>query len=197
MSDLDHPLMRRFRERSPEIFAHALRVVSLAERAAEAVGADRILTRVGALFHDVGKVDDPDVAGTKEGAEGTVSLERRAKHIGTGVQLARQHGVPEEIVSFIREHHGTMKLEQRAGSPAEVARFAGPRPSCLESAIVMIANRVEHQSRGLSLSPEAAENLVERVLVDLSTQFQFAGSGVTQTQLQQIQGALVAYLKSR
>ena len=203
LGDLDHPLMRRLRERAPDVFAHSLRVANLAERAAEAVQADRVLTRVGAMFHDIGKVEQStrnDPAQPESSAEH--SRTARLRHVEVGTRLAQAHAVPAEVICFIQEHHGTMrdKADHDHGdhaAPSGELRFAGPRPTCLESAIVMIANAVDHESQRTNSRAETAEQCVERVLTELLVQFQFAGSGVTQTQLQQMRVALVAYIKSR
>ncbi|MCK5799030.1 MAG: HDIG domain-containing protein [Deltaproteobacteria bacterium] len=202
--DFESPLARRLRERVPQVFTHALRVVSLADRAAKALGKDRMLCRAGALYHDLGKLEMNPLEGPPD--DPVVAAELRRDHIRTGLELGRRHGLPREVLAMIAEHHGTLEMSGLwAGSPEpqtpelrRLLRFSGPRPQTVESAIIMIANGVEHARsrwpKGRPPSEDAARCLVEGVIVDQLSQFQFAECRLTQRQLGKIERGLVAFL---
>ncbi len=163
----DHPLMQQVLQTMPGSYQHSLQVSNLAEQAAEAIGADRLLVRVGALYHDVGKSENPGFF-VENQARGSVdshddiSPEIAAatiiKHITDGVALAKRYRLPSRVIDFIREHHGTMltryqygKALSAAENPDEVDpemfRYPGPAPRSKETAILMLADGTEAISR--------------------------------------------------
>lgn len=204
LGDYEHAMARRLRDHRPEVFAHTLRVISLSDCAAKAISADRLLCRVGALYHDIGKLRAPGLEGPLE--DPLEAARQRRAHVEVGGQLGREERLPAELLAFIAEHHGTLEMGglltvlPRSPSPQErrQLRFAGPRPQTVEVAIVMIANRIDHQLRplppGTTHDLEQARALVEGVIVDLLSQFQFAECRITQRQLRRMERALVDYL---
>lgn len=163
----DHPLMQHVLQTMPGSYQHSLQVSNLAEQAAEAIGADRLLVRVGALYHDVGKSENPgffvenQIRGSVDPHD-DISPEVAAatiiKHITDGVALAKRYRLPSRVTDFIREHHGTMitryqygKALAAAENPEEVDpelfRYPGPAPRSKETAILMLADGTEARSR--------------------------------------------------
>ena len=167
----DFPLLQFFLRNAPGTYQHSLQVANLAEQAAELIGADALLTRVGALFHDVGKATNPlyfienQVPGTVNKHDELDPVESARiiiSHIHDGVALARKHRLPRRIDDFIREHHGTMiaryqynKALEAAGGDAskvdiEQFRYPGPSPRSRETALLMLADGSEARSRAES-----------------------------------------------
>jgi putative nucleotidyltransferase with HDIG domain len=179
----DFPLLQEFLRKAPGTYQHSLHVANLAEQAAEKIGADALLTRVGAIYHDIGKsAADPsffienqvpgniDTHGDLSPAEAAAEILR---HVKDGVALARKHRLPRRIDDFILEHHGTMltryqynQAVERAGGDAhkvdvEEFRYPGPRPRSRETALLMLADAAEARSR--AENPEGDEKLREIV----------------------------------
>ena len=183
LSDLNHPLLRQMSYEAPGTHHHSLMVAQLAERAAEAIGANPTMCRAGAYFHDIGKLSKPQyfIENTSpddnphDDLTPTMSALILQAHVKDGVDLALKHGLNQEIISVIREHHGTSlihyfyhkALEQRAKIEALVAegkaeeedipivqeadfRYVGPKPRSRESAIISLADVVESTSRSLA-----------------------------------------------
>ena len=163
----DHPLMQHVLQTMPGSYQHSLQVSNLAEQAAEAIGADRLLVRVGALYHDVGKSENPgffienQIRGSVDPHD-DISPEVAAatiiKHITDGVALAKRHRLPSKVIDFIREHHGTMITRYQYGKALSLAenpddvdiemfRYPGPAPRSKETAILMLADGTEARSR--------------------------------------------------
>jgi cyclic-di-AMP phosphodiesterase PgpH len=164
----DFPLLQFFLRNAPGTYQHSLQVANLAEQAAELIGADALLTRVGALFHDVGKALNPSFFIENQSAESVnphndIPPEESAAaiiaHVPDGVALARKHRLPRRIDDFILEHHGTMitryqhnQAVQAAGGDAsrvdsEKFRYPGPRPRSRETALLMLADGTEARAR--------------------------------------------------
>ena len=183
MAQLSHPLLRQLQEQAPGTFHHSVIVGNLAERAADLIGADALLVRVGCYFHDIGKSAKPafyienqtggenpyDKLGPEESAK------MIAEHVLAGVELARSHRVPEAVRAFIPEHHGTRLItyfyrKAVAADPevdAEKFRYPGPRPQSRETAIVMLADSVEAIVRSSrDRSEERIISLVKAVLAE-------------------------------
>lgn len=176
-----HPLLKRLMVEAPGTYAHSVMTANLAETAAEAIGANPLLARVGAYFHDVGKVVRPAFyVENQAGGENphdytapTLSARIIVAHVREGVQLAEEHGLPAEVVDIIRQHHGTSvvgyfynKASLRGGAVMEADfRYDGRRPSTREAALVMIADIAEAGVRSLAKAePEAIEALIRRLV---------------------------------
>ena len=164
----DHPLLQRALRNAPGTYQHSLQVSNLAEQAAERIGADALLTRVGALYHDVGKALNPvffienqlpGIPNPHEQFDPVSSAGIIVKHITDGVELARQYRIPRRIQDFILEHHGTMiaryqyvnAVKAAGGDESlvdpELFRYPGPRPTSRETAILMLADGCEARVR--------------------------------------------------
>jgi putative nucleotidyltransferase with HDIG domain len=165
----DFPLLQEFLRKAPGTYQHSLHVANLAEQAAERIGADALLTRVGAIYHDIGKtMSDPSFfienqATGSVNTHGDMTPEQAAaailRHVRDGVTLARKHRLPRRIDDFILEHHGTLitryqytQAVERAGGDVnqvnvEKFRYPGPRPRSRETALLMLADASEARSR--------------------------------------------------
>ncbi|MDH7514924.1 MAG: HDIG domain-containing protein [Bacteroidota bacterium] len=179
LSDLNQPLLRELSNTSPGTFHHSITMGTLAESAAAAIGANPILARVGAYYHDIGKIRQPEFfVENQKGAENIhqtlapiESAHRIIAHVGDGIELAMKAGLPRRVIDFIPEHHGTtsvvyfLEKEQRE-HPANVDensfRYAGPRPRTKETAIVMLADTIEASARTLEEpTPETLAKLID------------------------------------
>lgn len=168
LSDLNHPLLKDLSHKAPGSFHHCVSVATLAESAAEAIGANTTLARVGGLYHDIGKSLNPEsFVENQLGAENkhkTMSPRKSvrviAAHIDDGVKLAKQYKLPEAVIDFIPMHHGTMhvgffyeKALRQKRLKGEVNendfRYPGPRPNSKETAIVMLADGIEASTRAI------------------------------------------------
>lgn len=168
LADVNHPLLQRLSLEAPGTYHHSQVMASLAEAAARAVGANALLCRVGALYHDVGKLVKPEYFVENQGALGNPhqplppNMSRLViqAHVKEGESLARQYGLEDPILEFIRRHHGNLRVEyfyRRAleqtqhldAMPDESYRYPGPRPFSKETAIVMLADGAEASVRAL------------------------------------------------
>lgn len=183
LSNPSHPLLRRLQVEAPGTYHHTVMVANLAEAAAEAVGADALLTRVGTYYHDIGKLRRPaffvenQVGGTPNPHDKmtpSLSALTVAAHVRDGLEYARQHDLPKAVADFIPEHHGTSLMTyfyQRAVErgdgqvDAEAYRYEGPKPQSRETAIVMLADAVEAAVRAMSnATPDRIDQTVRRII---------------------------------
>ena len=166
LSDFNHPLLRELSRQAPGTFHHSLVMGSLAEAAATAIGANAILARVGAYYHDVGKISDPEYfvenqAGSvniHESLEPQQSATKIINHVTEGIRLGRQYRLPQRVIDFIPAHHGTtlvtyfyekQRIRDGGDVPPESFRYGGPTPTTKETAIVMLADTIEAAARAL------------------------------------------------
>jgi hypothetical protein len=182
LSDLNQPLLRQLAMQAPGTYHHSIVVGNLAEAATEAVGGNPLLARVGAYYHDIGKLEKPEYF-VENQTKGRNPQEKLApsmsalvlmNHVRKGVDMARAHGLPKEIEGFIYEHHGTALMSyfyQKASENARKSvsenefRYPGPRPRRIETAIVMLADGIEASSRTLKEpTPNRIKNLVENYI---------------------------------
>jgi putative nucleotidyltransferase with HDIG domain len=182
LSNPSHPLLRRLQLEAPGTYHHTLMVANLAEAAAEAVGADPLLARVGTYYHDVGKLRRPgffvenQVGGHNPHDRMAPSLSALAvaAHVRDGLELARQYKLPQVVADFIPQHHGTTLMayfyhravEQQQGPvDPEAFRYEGPKPRSREAAIVMLADGVEAAARSIqNPTPERIREVVRRIV---------------------------------
>lgn len=182
----DHPLQQFILQNAPGSYQHSLQVSIMAEQAAEKIGADALLIRVGAIYHDAGKALNPlffienQVPGNlnpHDDLDPTVSAQTIIRHVTDSVQLARKHHLPSRIIDFMREHHGTLitryqyaKALQLAGdSQGEVDieqfRYPGPRPQSRETAVLMLADGCQARARAeLPQDIEEIRELIRKVI---------------------------------
>ena len=167
LSDLNNPLLRKLAIEAPGTYHHSLMVGNLAESAAEAIGANTLLARVGSYYHDIGKIEKREyfienqsrMRNPHEKLSPTMSCLILINHVKKGQEIARKYKLPKEIRDFIAEHHGTnlisffyqKALEKNEGEEIDesIFRYPGPRPKSKETAIVMLADAVEAASRTL------------------------------------------------
>ena len=180
LSDPNHPLLRQLLLRTPGTYHHSLLVGNLAERAAEVIGADPLVARVGAYYHDIGKMRNPTAfienqtgGNPHDELDPLVSAGIVAAHIKDGLALADRYHLPAQIREMIPGHHGTSVVryffqlaQQRGQAPDERSfRYPGPRPRSKEAGIVMLADGTEASVRSLSeKNPETIRSMVERII---------------------------------
>ncbi len=212
VGDFNHPLLRRLMLEAPGTYHHTLQVSAIAEQAAEAIGANSLLCRVGMYYHDIGKLVHPEYfienqtmrRSAKDKAEHhdklnpSISSLVIMSHVKEGVALAHAYNVPEEVIKFIPEHHGTSlikyfymrALEQgdEEGAPAaESYRYPGPRPHSRETVIAMLADSVEAASRTIEEPTyERLHDLVEKIVNSKFMDGQFDEAPVTLQDLRKI-----------
>jgi hypothetical protein len=174
----DHKLLQYLLRNAPGTYQHSLQVANLAEQAADQIGADPLLTRVGSLYHDVGKTINPaffienQVSGTPnphDNLDPEISAEIIIRHVTDGLELARKYRLPRRIQDFIAEHHGTMLTRYQYAKAVEAAdgdkskvdkddfRYPGPVPGSKETAILMLADGCEARLR--AERPDTREEL--------------------------------------
>ena len=181
LSNPAHPLLRRLQLEAPGTYHHSVIVGNLAEAAAEAIGADALLVRVGTYYHDIGKIRRPvffvenqvGVDNPHERMAPSLSALTVAAHVRDGLELAREYGLPRVITDFIPEHHGTMLMTyfyhqalERGDQPGPGAyRYEGPKPQTRETAVVMLADAVEAAVRTLPRpTPDRIYEVVRRIV---------------------------------
>jgi cyclic-di-AMP phosphodiesterase PgpH len=219
LGDASHPLLRQLAQRAPGTYNHSINVAAIAEAAADAIGAHGLLTRVGAYFHDIGKIFKPNYFVENQGQGGNrhESLQPAMStlviiaHVKDGADLARQHKLPRPIIDFIEQHHGTTLVEyfyreatkrSQQDPHGEVVsetsyRYPGPKPQTLEAAVLMLADSVESASRSL-VEPTSSriQNLVEQMAMKRLLDGQFDECGLTLKQLDLIKASLVKSLNA-
>jgi hypothetical protein len=206
----DHPLLRRFMEQAPGTFQHSVSTALLAQAAADAIGADALMVRVGALYHDVGKMNAPQyfmenqrLSSPHDRIEPRDSARVILAHVDQGVKLLGRYHMGGRIVDFVREHHGTttvasfLQKATVAGSQPDIEdyRYPGPRPRSRETAVLMIADRIEAMARARGPAPESEfRAIVSRALDELLSDGQFDDAPLTLRDLARLQPAFVTAL---
>jgi cyclic-di-AMP phosphodiesterase PgpH len=189
LSRPDHPLLQLLLRNAPGTYQHSLQVANLAEQAAERIGADALLTRVGALYHDVGKIKDPifyienQIPGTEnphDNLEPSTSAALIIHHIPKGIELSRKYRLPRRIQDFIREHHGSMITRYQYSKAVEAAKktgssvdpedytYPGPRPQSRETALLMLADGCEARVRAERPRNEEELRTIVKSVIDHS-----------------------------
>ena len=217
LGDVQHPLLQELVRRAPGTYNHSINVASIAETAADAIQANGLLVRVGAYFHDIGKMLKPSYFVENQGPEGNrhetlqpaMSTLVIIAHVKDGADLARQHHLPQSIIDFIEQHHGTTLVEyffrreaQRlkddpdAGELDETTfRYPGPKPQTKEAGVLMLADVVESASRALvDPTPARIESLVHDLAMKRLLDGQFDECGLTLSELRTIEDSLVKSL---
>ncbi|MCG8451008.1 MAG: HDIG domain-containing protein, partial [Pirellulales bacterium] len=217
LGDPAHPLLQELIRRAPGTYNHSITVASLAEAAADSINARGLLVRVGAYFHDIGKMLKPGyfIENQSQGDNRHDSLVPAMStlviiaHVKDGADLARQNKLPEQIIDFIQQHHGTTLVEyfyrqaseQRDKDPesAEVDessfRYPGPKPQTKEAGVLMLADAVESASRALKEpTPARIETIVEQLSGKRLMDGQFDECGLTLEEVHKIGESLVKSL---
>lgn len=218
--DTNHPLLKELSVRAPGTFQHSLQVANITEAVLNRIGGNSLQAKVGALFHDVGKMKNPlffienlaDHPSPHDDVNYSESAEIIIKHVHDGVRLAQEHNLPAEVIDYIRTHHGTTRVEffyrmQVEAHPDEEVdpvgfTYPGPLPFTREMAVLMIADSIEAASRAMKdRSPEKLLALVENVVDSKVRQRQFGKAFLTFKDLEDakmvIYGMLVSIYHGR
>lgn len=215
LSDTNQPLLRKLADEAPGSFQHSLQVANLAEEAAREIGANHLLVRTGALYHDIGKIVNSEyfVENQVEGFSPHDSIDplKSAKiitnHVAEGVELARKYKLPSQIIDFIQTHHGTsiayyffkkyMDLNPRSIGMEKEFAYRGPKPFSKETAIVMMADAVEASSRTITgYSEENISELVERIIYLQEQDGQFGDTPLTFRDISEIKSVFIKRLSN-
>ena len=217
LCDVSNPLIRDLEQKAPGTFQHSLQVMNMADAAARAIGANADLVRAGALYHDIGKMNNPlcfienESLVSHEGApkyHTGMTPEQSARdiirHMSDGVEIAQKNHLPDAIVDFIRSHHGTTTTGYfysqylRAGGDPAMAdefRYPGIKPVSKEQIILMLCDSVEAASRTLTeFTPAAYSAFVERIVGGKMDEGQFDRADITISELGTIKETLKQYL---
>jgi putative nucleotidyltransferase with HDIG domain len=214
LRDPKQPLLRELQRRAPGTWNHSLQVANIAEAAAESIGADGLLTYVGALYHDIGKVNKPEYfvenqtgINRHERLSPAMSLLVIVGHVKDGMELAAEYRLPRSVRHFIESHHGTTLMEyffhaaQRKAGDDELNeadfRYPGPKPCTREAAVMMLCDCVESASRTLS---EPTPARIEQLVRDLShkrlVDGQFDDSPLTLRELRSVEDSVIKSLNA-
>ena len=215
LSDLNHPLLKRMALEAPGTYHHSQVVGQLAEQAAHAIGANALQVRVGALFHDIGKMLKADyyVENQRPGRGGnkhdelspSMSALIIASHVREGIELARRWRLPREVIDFIPEHHGTQVMEYfyhkalEAGGNETVKvddfRYPGPKPRRRETAVLMLADAVEAATRSLAKpTPSRIKEITKQICDKRMLSGELDESHLTLSDLARIREAFIPLL---
>lgn len=211
MADVNHPLLKRMSIEAPGTYHHSLVMASLAEAAAESIGANGLLCRVGAYFHDIGKMAKPEYFVENQGALGNPhdplppNMSRLViqSHVKEGLALARQYNLDPAIAEFIPMHHGTSRIEyfyrraiERSDNLEEVGedeyRYPGPKPHTKETAIVMLSDSVEASVRTIEEpTHQRIQDQVQKIINTKVMDGQFSDVPLTLADLAKISESFV------
>jgi len=198
LTNINSDLMMEFAEKAPGTFQHTLQVSNLATEAAKKIGANSLLVRTGALYHDIGKMKNPDLFVENQMGEKNpltdMDYEAAAreiiKHVADGVVIAKKSHLPEQIIHFITTHHGTSKTKYFYNSYInahpdlkpndEAFTYHGPLPDSKETAILMMADAVEARSRSLkNYTLESIDEMVDSMIDSQIADGQFKNAPIS------------------
>jgi len=211
LADFNHPLLQELRSKAPGTFHHSVNMSILSEGAAKAIGANTILTKVGALYHDIGKIVEPNYfienlreeKSEHEDLDPEQSAQIILNHVEEGIDLARKYHLPEEVIDFIPMHHGTTHVQYFLNVAKQLGkkidedkfRYPGPKPQSKETGIVMLADAVESMSRNLDVVNEDILNqMIDEVIHKRFFEGQLDDSNLTLRDLNLIKQSFVETL---
>ena len=207
LTDTNSKLLKELANKAPGTFHHSLNVANLAEAAANEIGANAMLIRVGALYHDIGKMVNPTDftenqstgINTHEDLSPGESARIIIDHVLNGIEIARKNNLPDRVIDFIRTHHGTSTvyffykkaLEQDEDVNIDDFRYPGPLPFSKETAILMMADSVEAASKSLK-NPTSVliDSFVEKIINKQMDENQFLNANITFKEIQTIKKVL-------
>lgn len=213
LGDTNNKLLRMLADKAPGTFQHALQVMNIADAAARSINANVLLVRAGALYHDIGKINNPqcftenETPGVKYHAELSPkeSAQEIIRHVSDGLAMADRYGLPYEIKAFIASHHGTTctayfltQYLNDGGNPDDISEFYydGVRPVTKEQVVLMICDAVEAASRSLkSYSPESISALVDAIVDGKAKENQFSESDISLRELSILRDEIKSYLQ--
>ena len=215
LSDTNQKLLRKLAEEAPGTFQHSMQVASLAEEAIYRIGGNTLLVRTGALYHDIGKLKNPayftENQKNNENPHDNHEYEESARiiidHVTHGIELAKKNNLPEQIINFIKTHHGTTTVRyfyksfvnENPGLPVDIKKFKypGPIPFSKETAVLMMADSVEAASRSLSdLNEETIRNLVDSIIDYQLAEDQFNDADITFRDINNIKKVFIKKLSN-
>lgn len=203
LSDTNSILLKELSNKAPGTFHHSLNVANIAEAAANEIGANAMLVRVGALYHDIGKMANPTYFTENQSASGNahdvLSPKESAKiiinHVIRGIEIAKKNNLPDRVIDFIRTHHGTSTVYYFYSKEKEINenvniedfRYPGPKPFSKETAILMMSDSVEAASKSLK-NPTSSliDSFVEKIVSKQMEDNQFLNANITFKEIQQI-----------
>lgn len=217
LGDTSNPLLRELESKAPGTFQHSLQVMTMADKVARSVGANALLIRAGALYHDIGKMNNPQCfieneslmhvdsnSGYHSGLDPKQSAKDITSHVAEGLEMADKYNLPEIIKGFIRTHHGTgcaryflNKYLNDGGDPEQVSEFyySGEKPSSKEQIILMLCDSIEAASRTLkSSSPDAYSDLVENIVASKMSEGQFDNADISMNEITIVKDTIKSYL---
>ncbi|MEO2019331.1 MAG: HDIG domain-containing metalloprotein [Fuerstiella sp.] len=217
LTDVSHPLLQELARRAPGTYNHSISVATIGEAAADSIGANGLLVRVGAYFHDIGKMLKPEyfienMAAGEENPHDNLAPAMSALiiigHVKDGAEMAEQHNLPRRLIDFIEQHHGTTLVEyfyreaasradedHRTDADESTFRYPGPRPQSKEAGVMMLADAVESASRTLSEpAPKRIQSLVHEITLKRLLDGQFDECGLTMIEIRLVQESLVKTL---
>jgi hypothetical protein len=206
--NFDSPLLKRMSQTTPGTYHHSLIVGNLAESAAEAIGADHLLARVGSYYHDIGKItapkffieNNPDSAGIHDRMLPHESASVIRNHIQAGITLAREYSLPESITDIITQHHGTSFIRyfynkaiiNKIQFDDADFQYHGPKPQTREAVIVMIADIVESTTKSLdTITEDTVRSILDVSVERLISEHQLDESPITLADLSKIKQAML------
>ena len=214
-TDLQRPLMKKLLKEAPGTYQHSMTVAYLAQSVGEAVSANLLLLRVGAYYHDIGKMDTPknfienqyNSENPHDLLDPWQSAELIINHVNNGLKISRESRLPRAVVDLILQHHGTQLIEyfynlagrdyNRATLDEEDFRYPGPRPQSIEAAILMIADAAEAASRSMQdPSRSKFEKMIQLIIVKRINDGQFGECDLTTRDLSKIKDALLEALEA-
>ena len=205
LTDTNGPLLRRLSDEAPGTFQHSLQVANLAEMGALEIGANALLIRAGAIYHDIGKLKNPlffiENQSSKFNPHDEIEFDESAKiiidHVLDGIEIAKENNLPDELIDFIRTHHGTTTVEYfykqfinnfpDESLNEDIFRYPGPKPFSKETAILMMADATEASARSLkNPTSENIDDLIESVINKQITNEQFVNADITLKEITQL-----------
>lgn len=212
LTDFNHPLLKELSSKAPGTFHHSIIMGNLSEAAAESIGANSILARVGCYYHDIGKMLKPqyfienqlDMNNKHNELNPNMSTKIIISHVKDGIELAKKHRLPQQIIDFIPMHHGTTLVayfydKAKSASREEVSdityRYPGPKPQTKETGIVMLADAIEASTRTIEdPSPQKLENRIIEVIRSRFTEGELDECDLTLRDLTKIKDSFLKIL---
>ena len=205
LTDTNSFLIRRLSEEAPGTFQHSLQVANLAEMGALEVGANALLVRAGAIYHDIGKLNNPmyfiENQSNNINPHDEIDFDKSAEiiinHVVDGIEIAKANNLPNELIDFIRTHHGTTTVEyfykqyidsfQEDNVDSKSFSYPGPKPFSKETAILMMADAAEASARSIkNPTAENIDNLIEIVINKQLKEDQFIDADITLKEINQL-----------
>ncbi|WP_185860745.1 HD family phosphohydrolase [Blattabacterium cuenoti] len=215
LSDTNTPILRLLSQKAPGTLQHVLTVANIAEEAAVAIGANSLLVRIGAIYHDIGKIKNSvfftenqhNIIDPHEELTPEESAKIILEHVSIGVELAKKYHLPDPVTNFIRTHHGKSLVyyfyeKQKKKYPnmeidKKQFQYSGPKPFSKETAIVMIADSVEAASKSIkNPSTKDLENLVENIIKKQKIENQFSNADITLREIEKVKQVMKKKLRN-